>query len=603
MGQTAIIALTGDVGANRAVGADLSRDAWQGASESQLKSLRDIAVALGASASWGEAAHRCLQFALQLPGMDSGGVWLADCEQHALELSCFKWFTENNIPKSSDFDPQSPLFRLVAEGKPIFNPSQSLPFLVETPQTRERMRAIAILPLVHPSRVLGCLLVVSHSLDETPPASRVILEIMAAQLGSVAAQFLAERKLERVRSELDRQARDIAAERNRMDASIRSQAARLQIMREIGTGILAAQSPQTIAEEAIIQIRRLLNCSHASVVEFENRKQEAVFLAISSSTPSKLSRNYAMDKGAFPLDLLKNGQICCSDTPASFPDRSLLERLLIQEGAQSYMIVPLRCAGELIGTLNLGSLAPGFFDAGHAAAASEVALSLALAMRNTRMQKQTVKDAETKAILMHEMNHRVKNNLSAVLGLLFGAKRGAKLVHDTQHIALIDNLIGRIQGLATAHRLLSAVQWAPLSLELLSRQVVLACLHALAPGKNVALEIGACELLVTAKSANSLALILSELATNAIRHAIGERSSGRLEVRASLVSGMAFLEFLDDGPGYPEAVLRGGSAGSGLCLVQAMVRNDLQGTIALQNDGGAVARIRFKPDDSNLKLI
>jgi two-component sensor histidine kinase len=310
-----------------------------------------------------------------------------------------------------------------------------------------------------------------------------------------------------------------------------------------------------------------------------------------------------MDKGAFPLDLLKNGQICCSDTPASFPDRSLLERLLIQEGAQSYMIVPLRCAGELIGTLNLGSLAPGFFDAGHAAAASEVALSLALAMRNTRMQKQTVKDAETKAILMHEMNHLVKNNLSAVLGLLFGAKRGAKLVHDTQHIALIDNLIGRIQGLATAHRLLSAVQWAPLSLELLSRQVVLACLHALAPGKNVALEIGACELLVTAKSANSLALILSELATNAIRHAIGERSSGRLEVRASLVSGMAFLEFLDDGPGYPEAVLRGGSAGSGLCLVQAMVRNDLQGTIALQNDGGAVARIRFKPDDSNLKLI
>ena len=171
-----------------------------------------------------------------------------------------------------------------------------------------------------------------------------------------------------------------------------------------------------------------------------------------------------------------------------------------------------------------------------------------------------------------------------------------------RHVALIDNLIGRIQGLATTHRLLSAGQWAPLSLENLSQQVVLSCLHALAPGKNVVLDIGHSDILVTAKSANSLALILSELATNTIRHAIGERATARITVRSNMVSGLAMIEFQDDGPGYPETMLHGQGLNAGLCLVQAIARNDLRGTIAFQNDGGALARLRFKPDDPNSKL-
>jgi two-component sensor histidine kinase len=54
------------------------------------------------------------------------------------------------------------------------------------------------------------------------------------------------------------------------------------------------------------------------------------------------------------------------------------------------------------------------------------------------------------------------------------------------------------------------------------------------------------------------------------------------------------LEYRDDGPGYPEDVLRLERCGVGFELVQNVVGRSLRGELSLHNDEGAVAVIRFK---------
>ena len=54
------------------------------------------------------------------------------------------------------------------------------------------------------------------------------------------------------------------------------------------------------------------------------------------------------------------------------------------------------------------------------------------------------------------------------------------------------------------------------------------------------------------------------------------------------------MQYRDDGPGWPEAVLRGERPGVGLHLIQASVCSPLRGELTLRNDGGAVADVAFR---------
>jgi two-component sensor histidine kinase len=57
---------------------------------------------------------------------------------------------------------------------------------------------------------------------------------------------------------------------------------------------------------------------------------------------------------------------------------------------------------------------------------------------------------------------------------------------------------------------------------------------------------------------------------------------------------MVQVEFRDDGPGYPEDVLRAKQHNVGVYLIQTMVARGLEGEVTFHNDQGAVTRIRFR---------
>jgi two-component sensor histidine kinase len=262
---------------------------------------------------------------------------------------------------------------------------------------------------------------------------------------------------------------------------------------------------------------------------------------------------------------------------------------------RSILTVPLRVKQKVIGVIQVVDTTVNRFNQTDLTLLESLAATAAAAIENVRLYEQVQQDAEAKVALLQEVNHRVKNNLAAIVGLLYAEQRRSDLENQTVYQTIMTDLVNRVQGLATVHSLLSASEWAPLHLSELTRQIIRSSLQALPRDKNIAVSVSASPILVTADQAHNLALIINELTTNTVRHALKTRDTGRIKVEISSEgSHLICVQFQDDGPGYPAEVLEFKRHGVGFDLINPLVRKSLRGELRLFNQNGAVTQIRFR---------
>jgi two-component sensor histidine kinase len=217
-----------------------------------------------------------------------------------------------------------------------------------------------------------------------------------------------------------------------------------------------------------------------------------------------------------------------------------------------------------------------------------------LSEENARLLEQARQDAQTKTILLHEVNHRVKNNLASIIGLTQAQERFGKKKGSPELRSLCRGLAGRVQGLATVHTLLSAAGWSSVKLTDLASDVIHSTLQILPSDQRVSVFVSPSSIRVTPDQANTLALVINELATNTIKHGQKENQATSISICVEENNGLIVFEFRDNGPGYPEPILDEDHYNVGLDLVTNLVRKDLRGDVTLHNDHGAVTRVRVE---------
>lgn len=178
--------------------------------ETLFRTQRDLAIALSDVSTLKAGLSLCLEAALAVSGMSSGGIYLMDRATGALDLVHHKGLSSGFIHSVSHFDADSPNTKLVMKGKPVYSQHQRLEIPRGKQGKQESLYAIAIIPIHHENRIMGCLNVASHTINDVPLFVRDSLEIIASQVGSAIVRL----KIQEALSESEEKFKAITAMAN-----------------------------------------------------------------------------------------------------------------------------------------------------------------------------------------------------------------------------------------------------------------------------------------------------------------------------------------------------------------------------------------------------
>ena len=186
---------------------------------------------------------------------------------------------------------------------------------------------------------------------------------------------------------------------------------------------------------------------------------------------------------------------------------------------------------------------------------------------------------ESQRLLLHELNHRVKNTLATVQSLASQTLRNADSLKDFG-----TKFVSRLLALSAAHSLLTQGQWehAPLA-ELLRNE--------LKPYGEERFTIAGEDLQLPPRIVLPLGMVFHELATNAAKHGALSAPGGRVEVRWRVDERrFLILDWREEGG---PTVQKPTTEGFGSRLIERTVRGELAGRYERQfRAGGLLCRIR-----------
>jgi GAF domain-containing protein len=385
----------------------------------------------------------------------------------------------------------------------------------------------------------------------------------------------------------------IAIDNARLVETLQQRNSELALLNQAGQALSATLDLDEVLATVLEEVSRLLGAV-ASSVWLTDPETDEVVCRQATGPHSEMVRGWRLAPGEGLAGwVARNGEsLIVPDTRVDERHYKGVDR---QTGLEmrSALSVPLRVTQELMGALHIVDTEVDRFKPTDLALVEPLAATAAIAIENARLYEQTRRDAETRSVLLREINHRVKNNLSTIIGLLYAERRHAELQGQSVYRAIMTDLVNRVQGLATVHSLLSASEWKPVRLSELATQVIDSALQALPRDKQISVEVSPSPVRVSPDQANNLALVVNELASNTAKYTLLDRDRARVVVNVALQDGTVQLEFRDDGPGYPDKVVRLEAHNVGLYLVQTLVRDGLRGELSLHNDNGAVTTIRF----------
>ncbi len=186
------------------------------------------------------------------------------------------------------------------------------------------------------------------------------------------------------------------------------------------------------------------------------------------------------------------------------------------------LLVPLVVAGELSGTLWIVADQSGHFDGGDARSATELAGFVGNALHVLRTEERLRRALEAEATLAREMSHRLKNLFTLASTMI---RLGSRSASDKDELAR--GLLSRLHALASAHQLLMAGgDAAPSDLGLLLEAVI----APFQPDGNRPVALNGPALPLRPQAVAGLALIVNELATNAVKYGALANDAGRVSI-------------------------------------------------------------------------
>ncbi|PDQ17738.1 histidine kinase [Mesorhizobium sanjuanii] len=177
---------------------------------------------------------------------------------------------------------------------------------------------------------------------------------------------------------------------------------------------------------------------------------------------------------------------------------------------------------------------------------------------------------EAQTTLLHEVDHRVKNNLQMISSLIIMQRRTIK---DEGIRQSLTTMLERIEALSTVHRrLYQSKDVSRFDVSDFARDLISDLLTA-SGRSEITSKLDLDPIVVSAEKATPVALMVNELVTNALKHAFKEKPDGSIAgsigIKMSQPDGHLNIEVTDDGVGMADS---NGDASFGMRLIKSLGR-------------------------------
>ena len=157
---------------------------------------------------------------------------------------------------------------------------------------------------------------------------------------------------------------------------------------------------------------------------------------------------------------------------------------------------------------------------------------------------------EAKTMLLHEVDHRVKNNLTMIGSLL---RLQARSIGNNEFSERLGSMLDRVDALAAVHRqLYQASELTRFDLSTFGQTLLRDIVGASGRSADITLHVDIKPIIVSADKATALGLVLNEIITNAVKHAYRDGREGTLALRTDTSSDRAKIIVTDDGHGMAD---------------------------------------------------
>jgi two-component sensor histidine kinase len=187
-----------------------------------------------------------------------------------------------------------------------------------------------------------------------------------------------------------------------------------------------------------------------------------------------------------------------------------------------------------------------------------------------RVATQLLQAEANRELLIHELNHRVKNTLASLQGIVVSTLRTNPSAPEARKA--IDE---RIMALSRAHDVLTEQHWESIDL----RDLVNGIVDPYRAGQQDRIDLAGPPLRISPRAAVTLAMVVNELTTNAVKYGALSRTDGRVRLEWRFLDGkdpkleISWVE--SGGPAVDEPTRRG----FGSTLIEQSVVRDLAGTV------------------------
>ncbi len=312
---------------------------------------------------------------------------------------------------------------------------------------------------------------------------------------------------------------------------------------------------------------------------------------------------YSINQGYYKMDPIlekdspnyfkhiQSDQILVSNDAYKDPKNfEIKDNYIAVNGIKSMLDVPFRLNGKFTGVFCIETTSKKrnwtVYEQQFVIALAHI-LTLTILNHENNTNKKSLEDLlEEKTILIKELNHRVKNNLSIILALLKNESHKSK---DDFHQNLFGNIIQQVYAISSIHQSINFTEnFNAINLKAILTDLLGNIQKSYGNIFQVQIQLHLIDMMVDVKNATSLTLIINEVITNSYKHAFKQNRNNQLIISLSKEGQSNKIIIQDNGDTNPFPIKKG----QGTELNDALIEQ-MDGSIQQEYQEGLITTIIF----------